>query len=126
MPVNKYRENLERVLKRIPAELLDPRRLAFKHVFGAIGAYVDGQLFLSCGQFGIALKLPQETLAGLFLEVGVKKLRYFPNGHVKKDYAVLPDRIIDDPDRFQGLVLKSIQLASQLAVPRDPPPWGRR
>ncbi len=29
-------------------------------------------------------------------EKGVKHLKYFPKGHVKKEYAVLPKRILED------------------------------
>jgi hypothetical protein len=30
--------------------------LEFKSVFGAVGGYVDGKIFVSCGKFGVALK----------------------------------------------------------------------
>ena len=65
--------------------------------------------FCSCGKFGLALRLPEKTFAELFQEKGVKKLKYFPNGHVKKEYAVIPERILEDPARFKKLVDQSIQ-----------------
>ncbi len=42
---------------------------------------------------------------------GVKKLKYFPNGHVKKEYAILPKRILEDPTRLKKLVDQSIRYA---------------
>lgn len=70
---------------------------------------MDGRLFISCGRFGAALKLPSETLENLFKEKGVKRLKYFPNGHVKKEYAVFPKRILENKKRFKKLVTKSIR-----------------
>jgi hypothetical protein len=87
------------------------RRLEFKRCFGAIAGYVDGNIFVSCGKFGVALRLPPQTLSELFGENDVRHLKYFPNGHVKKEYAVIPSRIIEDRDRFNRLVDRSIKYA---------------
>ena len=78
---------------------------------GAIAGYVDGRIFISCGKFGVALKLPPETLENVFKEKGVKYLKYFPNGHIKKEYAVFPKRIMKSKQRFKGLIDKSIKYA---------------
>ncbi len=59
----------------------------------------------------MALRLPEKTLSELFQEKGVKKLKYFPNGHVKKEYAVIPKRILEDPTRLKKLVDQSIRYA---------------
>jgi len=59
----------------------------------------------------VALRLPEKTLSELFQEKGVKKLKYFPNGHVKKEYAVIPKRILEDPTRLKKLVDQSIRYA---------------
>ncbi len=108
-----YRNKLEGILKQVRPRLVSTHNLEFKNCFGAVAGYVDGQIFCSCGQFGLALRLPEKTLAELFKEKGVKKLKYFPNGHVKKDYAVLPQRILEDPTRFKKLVDQSIRFASR-------------
>ena len=60
----------------------------------------------------MALLLPEKTLAELFQEKGLKKLKYFPNGHLKKEYAVIPKRILEDPARFKKLVDQSIRFVS--------------
>ena len=72
---------------------------------------MDGNIFVSCGKFGVALRLPSQTLSELFWEEDVLHLRYFPNGHVKKEYAVIPSRIIEDQGRFNKLVDSSIKYA---------------
>ena len=42
----------------------------------------------------------------------MEPLRYFPNGHIKKEYAVLPERILEDGRRFKTLVDASIEYVS--------------
>jgi len=104
-----YREKLERLLETQP-RLASRYRVEFKNVFGAVGGYVNGRIFVSCGKFGLALKLPPRTIEELLRkESGVKFLKYFTKGYVKKDYVVLPGRIIAEKDQFRKLVNKSIR-----------------
>ena len=105
----RYLKQLTELLKQARPKLVSTHQLAFKNVFGAVGGYVNGRIFISCGKFGLALKLPPKTLARLFDKKIAKHLIYFPNGHVKKEYAVLSRRIIEDKDKFRTLVGKSIQ-----------------
>ena len=105
---NKYLDKLEKLLKHICPRLHITHKLEFKNCFGAVTGYVNGNIFVSYGKFGVALKLPPETLAELFREKGVLHLKYFPNGHIKKEYAVIPQRIIDKKYHFKRLLDKSI------------------
>lgn len=107
-----YRSKLEGILKQARPRLASSHDLLFKNCFGAVAGYVDGNIFCSCGKFGLALRLPEKVLAALFQEKGVKKLKYFPNGHVKKEYAVIPKRILEDTTRLKKLVDQSIRFAS--------------
>ena len=106
---NKYLDKLENILKYARPRLSITHKLGFKNCFGAVTGYVNGNIFASCGKFGVALKLPPESLAGLFKEKGVLHLKYFPNGHTKKEYAVIPKRIIDKKYRFKKILDKSIK-----------------
>ncbi len=72
---------------------------------------MDGNIFISCGRVGVALKLPSETLGELFKAEDVEPLRYFPKGHTKKEYAVLPDRMLNNNIQFRELLDKSIEYA---------------
>lgn len=71
---------------------------------------MDGRLFISCGNFGIALKLPQKVLNDLFIENKAKPLKYFPNGHIKKEYAVLSKQILEDKQQLKKLLNTSIRV----------------
>ena len=110
---SKYLERLANVLQQVRPRLASTRDLKFKNCFGAVAGYLDGRIFVSCGKFGLALRLPEKTLAELFQEKGVEKLKYFPKGHVKKEYAVIPKRMIEDRARFKKLVDQSIRYVSQ-------------
>ena len=113
----RHLHKLTNLLKQVRPRLASTRNLEFKNCFGAVAGYVDGKIFCSCGKFGLALRLPQKTLEELFQEKGVKKLKYFPNGHVKKEYAILPQRILKDPARFKKLVDQSVRYATQPRLP---------
>ena len=108
---NKYLDTLEKLLKHVSLKLPATHKLEFKNCFGAIAGYINGNIFVSCGRFGMALRLPPETLAGLFKEKKASHLKYFPKGHIKKEYAVIPQRIIGDKNHFKKLLGKSIKYA---------------
>ena len=111
---NNYLDKLTKLLKQARPRLAATHQLDFKNVFGAVTCYVDGNIFISWGKFGVALRLPPETLESVFEEEGVEHLKYFPKEHIKKEYAVLPKRILDDRDQFKRLLDKSISYANPL------------
>jgi hypothetical protein len=106
---NKYFGEITKLLLQTHPKLATTYHLEFKNIFGAIGGYADEHIFISCGNFGVALRLPPETLNILFQEKDVKHLKYFPNGHIKKEYAVIPKRILKDNREFGKLLDKSIK-----------------
>ena len=114
-----FRRALSGILAASLPEDFSTRALEFKAVFGAVAGYVNGAIFATCGRFGVALRLPPETLEELFKEDGVQPLRYFEKGHVKKEYAVLPERILEDRARFEKLVGASIEhVRTRVSGPR--------
>ena len=107
----KYHERLSIILIGARPRLTTTHDLEFKSCFGAVAGYVRGEIFVSCGKFGLALKLPPGLLEKLFEEKGVVPLKYFEKGHVKKNYAVLPKRILEDKERLKKLIDASIRFA---------------
>lgn len=105
----KYLDEITELLKQTYPQLNATHRLEFKNCFGAVAGYVDGYIFISCGKFGVALKLPREILDNLFKEADIKHLQYFPKGHIKKNYAVLPKRITGNRHQLKKLLDISIQ-----------------
>ena len=106
---NKYLDEITKLLEQTSPKLAMTHDLEFKNCFGAVAGYVDDNIFISCGKFGVALKLPKVVLDDLFKEKDIEHLRYFPSGHIKKEYAVLPRRILENKNMFKKLIDKSIQ-----------------
>ena len=105
---NNYQENLTELLAQTHPELGAEHRLEFKNNFGVIAGYVDGRIFISCGKFGVALRLPSDSLEDLFNNPNVEPLRYFPKGHIKKEYAVIPERMLHDKQSIRNLIDQSV------------------
>ena len=108
---NKHFEKVTKLLERTRSNFAAIHQLQFKNVFGAVGGYVNGHIFISCGKFGVALKLPPKIIEELFKDNSAKHLKYFPKGHIKKEYAVLSKQILEDKHQFRKLVNKSVKYA---------------
>ena len=104
-----FRRTLSEILAASLHEEFSGRALEFKPCFGAVAGYVDGKIFVSYGNFGLALKLPLGPRTELLERKGGTPLRYFPKGHIKKEYVVIPQRILDDGRTFRGLVRQSVE-----------------
>ena len=112
---NEYFGEINRLLNRAYPELAAEHKLELKNFFGAVLGYIDGNIFITCGNFGTALKLPAQTLDQLLAMKDVKSLKYFPKGATKKGYAVLPRRIINNKNQFKDLLGESIDHALKLS-----------
>ncbi len=108
-----YQKKISVLLKEVSPKLFTAGKFEFKSVFGAVGVFIDGKIFASSGSFGVALKLPPNVLEEVSTEKGVKHLKYFPKGHVKKEYAVLPRRILENKTKIKNLANSSINYARQ-------------
>lgn len=111
---NNYFERLTKLLEQARPKLAAQHQLKFKNVFGAVGGYINGRIFASCGKFGVAFRLPPDTLGALFDEKEAKRLKYFPNGHIKKEYAVLSKRILENKHQLKKLVDESVKYVLSL------------
>ena len=116
-----YLDEITALLKQVRPELATTHRLEFTSVFGAVGGYVNGHIFMSHGKFGVAIKLPKEVLDELFKGKDATPLRYFPKGHLKREYAVLSKEVLENKRRLRKLVDESIKyvLSPQRAARRN-------
>jgi hypothetical protein len=111
-----YLNRVSALLDDARPELRITHKLEFRNCFGGIAGYVDGHIFISCGKFGVALRLPPEILEKLFRQKDVLRLKYFPKGHVKKEYAVIPKRILDDRGHFREYLDQSLRYINVVVV----------
>jgi len=69
---------------------------------------------MSLTPVGFAIKLPESLRTELMEEKGATPLRYFSKGHIKKDYVVLPGKIVDDKKLLRHLIRKSFEYVTSL------------
>lgn len=102
---DEYRRQIETLIDdaRLPADC----DISYKNVFGAVAAYANGKIFMTCGKFGLALKLPDDTCGSLMAEGAGEPLRYFAKGHIKRNYVVLLAGALEDEARAAKLVRQS-------------------
>ncbi|MDP6564000.1 MAG: TfoX/Sxy family protein [Alphaproteobacteria bacterium] len=102
-----YLSDLKTIVEQACGRLGPAGDISCRHFFAGAAAYVDGWIFMTLTPVGLALKLGEEDRARLFRR-GAEPLRYFPKAPVKKAYALLPARKIDDFDDLNDLIARSI------------------
>ncbi|SRR6266849_3143084 len=106
------KEHLERLVALIgPATSgrFGDVKLECKHFFSGAAVYADGMICMSLTPVGFAIKLPAESRNRLLKRKGVKQLRYFAKGPIKKDYVVLSKTMLKDMRVLRRLVRASIE-----------------
>ena len=105
----KYLNTIKNLLRQTHPRLGAGHELTFKPCFGAVAAYVDDNIFATCGEFGVALKLPSETVEQLLSDQDAQLLKYSANGRIKKNYVVIPVKLLVDRENLVPLVEQSVQ-----------------
>ena len=91
-----YLNRLAALMKEATARRFKDVDLECKHFFSGAAVYVNGKICMSLTPAGFALKLPDRAREKLKKEHRAKPLRYFPKDPIKKDYVVLPKRMVND------------------------------
>ena len=112
-----YLEQLTDLLQKATPAKNKGVKLECKHFFSGASVYADGKICLSLTPVGFALKLPEQSRNILMKERGAKPLRYFPKGHLKKDYVVLPTAMVKDRKVLRRWVKVSIEYVLSLPAP---------
>ena len=111
-----YVDKLTDLMADLAEDFSSPAPLEIKHFFSGAAGYAAGRICITFTPVGLALKLPEALRTELLQEKDTKHLRYFPKAPVKKDYVVLPQRMIDDRDTLRFWLEKSV--AYVLTLPR--------
>jgi len=102
-----YLTRLRSIVERSRPPARSRDRILCKHFFGGAAGYADGRIFMTLTTVGLALKLPEDDRNTLFAE-GAKPLGYFPQAPLKKEYVLLPSRVVDDESALWDWVSRSI------------------
>jgi len=90
--------------------------LECKHFFSGAALYADERICVSLTPAGLAMKLPEKTKLALFKNHQAIPLQYFPQGPIKKDYALFPDGVTGSSQVLHKYVKESI--AHVLTIPK--------
>jgi TfoX/Sxy family transcriptional regulator of competence genes len=90
--------------------------LAFHSMFGGMAAYAHGRTFALLTSVGLALKLPPEVKADLLTEPGARPLQFDEDGVVFKQYAIVPEEIVGDPEKLSYWIEESTRYVATLPL----------
>jgi len=108
-----YLNNLKAIFEATASKKIQNARYEIKHFFSGAAVYVNKKICISLTPVGFAIKLPEKTLVKLKKESGVKPLQYFPKAPIKKDYVILPKRIMGDKRRLASIIKMSFELVNR-------------
>lgn len=108
-----YLSELRDILERAGGPKGSKSALTCKHFFSGAAGYVGGKIFISLTPAGLALKLSEADRKTAFAK-GAKSLKYFPKAPVKKDYAVMPARLVKDDAVLKEWIKRSIAFVNAL------------
>lgn len=101
-------------MKRATSGRHNTVKLEVKHFFSGAAVYANGKICITLTPAGFAMKLPEGDLGKLMRKKGVKGLRYFSKGTIKKAYAVLPKSMTDNLRTVRYWAKKSIAYVASL------------
>lgn len=90
--------------------------LAFHAMFGGMAAYAHGRTFALLSSVGLALKLPPEAKADLLTEPGARPLQFDEGGVVFKQYVIVPDEIVNEPNKLSYWIEESTRYVATLPI----------
>ena len=106
-----YTEELIILMNKIQSDEIGSKiiegDLQIKSFFGGGAVYARNHIFMTLTKVGLGLKLSDADLNKI-MKIGGKELRYFPKGHIKKQYSIIPEKIIQSSKDFSEWINKSI------------------
>ena len=91
--------------------------LTFKPMFGGILAYVDGKVFASLSNVGLALKLAGDDHRDFLALPGAEPLRYEQDAPLSKSYMVAPTALIADREAFRAWIVRAAAGLAKMKTP---------
>ena len=104
-----YYEKLTHLIEQIDLQKGVATPLEVKHFFSGAALYINQVICASWSPVGLAFKLPEKEVDRLISNGKAVALRYFPNGHIKKGYALFVAPEDESPDRWKKYFLLAIK-----------------
>ena len=83
-------------------------KLEIKHFFSGAALYANETICASWSPSGLAFKLPENKVRKLIKEGKAIPLKYFPQGHVKKGYALFENPNEIKPNHWKKYFIESV------------------
>lgn len=112
--------------KRVEAAAPLEIELRFRPMFGGIGVYADGRMFMSLSDVGLALKLGGTERDALLKIADAKPLQYEPGAPPSKSYVVVPNRMLDDRKALRVWIEKSVAFVKSTPARKSKKGIGKR
>ena len=109
---------MEEQLIRAANSLSVVRELTFKSMFGGVSGYVEGRIFASLSNIGMAFKLSPDAQEKLLRIEGAKRLRYEPDAPESKQYIVVPENLCTAEKELAFWVGHSMDYVLSLPAPK--------
>ena len=109
----KYLSQLRSLFQKVELVGIDNIKLEFKHFFSGAAVYANGKICVTLTPVGFALKLSKPDIDSLLESKANKRLRYFPNSPVKKDYVVISADLLDNAESLGSLIRTSIEFVAE-------------
>ena len=81
--------------------------LEVKHFFSGAALYINHKICVSLSPAGLAFKLADDKTLKLIDEGHAKPLKYFANGHIKKDYALFENPDLSERSKWKKYFMKA-------------------
>ncbi|MCZ6819852.1 MAG: TfoX/Sxy family protein [Calditrichaeota bacterium] len=104
-----YLEKLTELLETLKIRSKPGISLEIKHLFSGAALYTNGVICASWSPVGLAFKLPDRETEELITIGKASPLKYFPQGHIKKGYALFESPNLKDKKKLKSYFQKAIK-----------------
>ena len=104
-----YLEKLSGLILRLDVEKEVNCRIEVKHLFTGAALYVNNVICASWSPVGLAFKLPEKEVASLISSGKARPLKYFPKGHVKKNYVLFESPETNNIKKWKVYFVRAIK-----------------
>ena len=105
-----YFEQLINLIESLDINAEPSKEIMVKHFFSGAALYINGRICASLTPVGLAFKLPEKEVAEQISKGKAVPLKYFPKGHIKKDYVLFEAPDLTNKKRWKKYFNKAIQL----------------
>lgn len=113
-----YLDKLSAFMAEAAAGLPGNVHLECKHFFSGAALYAKDRICITLTPAGLAIKLPEGTRDNLLKDKKAVPLRYFPEGPIKKGYALFPSGMAEGNETPLAFVNESIKYVLTLPKPK--------